>query len=165
MRSALFGKSDYFMRIKRKPAQEDLYQKVIRNELSDEEIENCGQPLWIREALREIKTRGGLTQWQCVDKVIEEAEAAQARAANQTYPVYEWTAPMMEVTPEKGMSLEVFPGNLMLVDRPRGQVKIDYSLLTLSPAKIDALLGNAKYICDSTDTGFVELVGSRKQRI
>lgn len=164
MRSALFGKSDFFLRIKRKPAQEDLYQKVIRGELSDEEIANCGQPLWVREALTEIKQRGGKTQWQCVDEVIAQAEAAQVKASQQVYPVYEWTRGTHLVVPPKGFDLEILTGEWFLVDRPRGQVKVDYTLLNLEPAIIDELVAAGKYLGSFTDPDFIENVTLRKKR-
>ena len=163
MRSHLFGKSDYFLRIKRKPAQELLYQRVVAGELTDDDIESCGQPLWVREALHEIKARGGKTQWQTVDAVIAATEAAQAEAAKQLYPVYQWILPMEEIIPSKGMSVEIETGDFILIDRLRGQMKVDYSLLTLEPAKMESIAMRSEFKRLATDPDFVAMVGLRKQ--
>lgn len=163
MRSSLYGKSDYFLRIKRKPAQEELYQKVIAGNLSDEEIENCGQPLWVREALAEIKTRGGKTQWQVVDEVIAEAEAAQARAALQEYSVYEWTKPNELIVPPKGFDYEIEPGNAFLADPLRAQVKIEYTVLTISHARMKEMIEASTFLGRFTDLGYVGLLDARRK--
>lgn len=163
MRSTLFGKSDYFMRIKRKPAQEELYQKAITNTLSDEDIENCGQPLWIREALREIKIRGGKTQWQTVDQVIAEAELAQAQAALQEYSCYEWIQPAQLIVPAKGFDCEIEPGDAFLVDPLRGQVKIEYTVLNISHVKMKEMSEVSKLLGRFTDSGFVGLLTQRRK--
>lgn len=163
MRSALFGKGDYFKRIKRKPAQELLYQRAIAMELTDEEIETCGQPLWIREALRDIVARGGQTQREMIDKLIAQTEEDQRRAAAQTYPVWVWRGENQTIVPTRGFDLEIETGNFVLIDRARGQVKIDYSLLNLDDAKIQAIESRCEFVGTYTDPGFLELVGSRKQ--
>jgi hypothetical protein len=164
MRSHIYGKSDYFLRIKRKPAQEDLYQRVVAGNLTDEEIENCGQPLWVREALAEIKLRGGKTQWETINALIADTESAQEIAKNQTYPVYEWTAESFLIVPQKGFDLEVLTGEWILVDRRRNQVKVDYTLLNVDSAIIETLIGKSpNYLGEFTEVAFITSVGKRKQ--
>lgn len=163
MRSSLYGKSDYFLRIKRKPVQEELYQKVISGNLTDEEIENCGQPLWVREALTEIKTRGGKTQWQVVDQVIARTEAAQAMAALQEYSVYEWKKANELIVPPKGFDYEIEPGNLFLADPIRAQVKIEYTVLNISHVKMQEMIDASVFLGRYTDPGYVELLTMRRK--
>jgi len=162
MRSALYQKTDFLARMKRKPAQDLLYQKAISQTLTAEDIENSGQPLWFRTALYEMMERDGQTHRQVIDQIVAQTEAAQLAASLQTYPIYQWTSNMYEIVPEKGMSIEVETGDYILIDRRINHVKIEYSLLQVNPAIIDFIEQNASFVCDQTDPMFIEMVAQKR---
>jgi len=156
-------KTDFFLRIKRKPAQEELLQKVRAGELTEQQIEECGQPLWVREALTNILLRGGQSSNEAVMEEVARREAIQAANARQTYPQYEWIGPTMELKPKRGFSYEVQPGEYVLADVGRGQIKIDYTLIIADTDLFAAIAPHLKYREDVTDPGHVNSVGLRKQ--
>lgn len=156
-RSNLYGKTDYFLRIKHKPAQKELLEKARAGTLSREEIEKSGQALWIREALFDLISRDGHSQTEQINEFADRVEAAQAAAREQKYPCYRWLKPERRVKPDRGFDLEILQGEMILIDRPRGQAKVQYSLLVMNSAKLDALAAEATYVGEFTDYEYIEL--------
>lgn len=162
MRSSLYQKTDFLARMKRKPAQELLYQKAVSQTLTAEEIESSGQPLWFRTALYEMIQRDGQTHQQVINSIVERVEAAQLEASLRTYPIHQWVSSQQEIIPDKGMSVEVEPGDFILIDRQSNHVKIEYSLLQVNPAIIDFIEQNTSFVCDRTDPMFIEMVAQKR---
>lgn len=73
MRSSIYSQTEFFKRMKKKPA----LQKILDNleDMDVEEIEQCSQPLWIREELKKLKEserpEGYLTPEEIADLMMQ----------------------------------------------------------------------------------------------
>lgn len=157
MRSYL-SKEEFFVKMKRKPAQEQLYQKALNGTLTEEEISSSGQNYWIQDVLRDLVKRKGLTKSQLADKL---ADMLVVSYEIKLFPVYVWNHSDFTIIPEKGFSLDISKGQHMLIDKDQLQVKIDFSIMTLNSAQIEQLISNSLLVGDFSDRDFIELVGQR----
>lgn len=153
---------EFFMRCNRKPAQQDLLDRIT--ELSPEDIDNCGQPLWVRKALHELAKRGGKTASVTATAIADQMQENHKQNMIPTFPVYRWTKETILIKQEKGMSYDLEPGELVLVDTASGEIKIDYSVLKPDHAIIGEIMNNSDIIGMMTDREFIEYVAQDKQR-
>lgn len=153
---------EFFLKCKRKPKQQELLDRI--ETLTQEDIDNSGQPQWVRKALTELKKRNGITARQSAEVLAQQMQDSHMQAPDPTFPVYRWTRAPIEVKPQKGMSLEILPRELMLVDTNRNEIKIDYSILSLTYAKIQEITSQAEIVGMMTHRQFIEFVAQDKQR-
>ena len=95
---------EFFIAMKKKPAQQALYDNV--KNLSYEEIEKCGQPLWIRNALKKLKD-GYMNADQIADLMEVEIEEIE-------YPVFRYKGPNHDLKLKNG-TVEISTNDLILV--------------------------------------------------
>lgn len=168
MRTSMMSKSDYFLRIKHKPAQKLLLDKAKSGNLTEEDIEGCGQPLWVRQALLELIENGGVTNSQratsAANAIADAMQAASKVLPAPKFPVFEWVGPEMLIKPQRGFSYDIQTGDYFLVDIKAHQVKVNYSVLSLSSSQISSMLNVGKFIGDYTDLEYVNILGLHKQR-
>lgn len=159
MRSGL-SKVDFFLKCKRKPAQQDLLDRI--ETLSQEDIETCGQPLWVREALTELKKRGGKSQSQSIEAIADRMQANTPQVAAPTHDIFKWTGPEVDIKPQRGMGITLMHGDIYLYDAQTSEVKIDYNIIQVNHATIQMLLGNSTYMAHLTDREYIEFVSQNK---
>ncbi|MNV59842.1 hypothetical protein D3C71_1522870 [compost metagenome] len=99
-----------------------------------------------------------------VDQVVAQAEAAQAIAALQEYSVYEWKLPNEIIKPAgKGFDVEIETGDAFLADPIRAQVKIEYTVLNITHARMKEMIDVSVFLGRFTDPGFVGLLTQRRK--
>lgn len=159
MRSGL-SKVDFFLKCNRKPAQQDLLDRLDTLTLDD--IEACGQPLWVREALSELKKRGGKSQSQTIEAIADAMEAATPIVSTPTYSVFKWNGPEIDIKPAKGMGIVVEPNDIFLFEPETGSIKIGYNMVQVNHATIQMLLGNSSYQTNLSHRDYIEYVAQNK---
>jgi DNA helicase TIP49 (TBP-interacting protein) len=163
MRSAIYGKAEFFVRMNRKPAQEILYQKVLKDELTDDEIEKCGQAKWVREALFELKTRHGKTQSQVALELANNAVTVKFREN----PVYLYTGPQVTIRSKSNsklnitMDYELNTNSYILMDEKAEQIKTKDSLLQVTIHDINKLKNSSTFVNMMSDMDFVTFINRK----
>jgi hypothetical protein len=155
------GSLEFFIKMKHKPAQKDLLDRVAS--LTDEEIENCGQPAWIRKHLRTLRDRKGLTTNQSAAAIANLMQSNHIQLPDPKFAILEWTEPDIIVKPDgRGMAYDLQTGNIFLADTKAAQLKIEYSVLNVSSVRIQEFIKRSKIIGMMTDREYIEEVGRRK---
>ena len=129
MRSRL-SKADFFEQMKKSPKQQQLLDSI--KSLTEEDIESCGEPYWIRKALVGIQSK------RRAMALAIHMRATYVPPADKTYTVYEWTGPTYTFAPKGHLSLDIEPGNLFYFIAP-DVVKVNNFILNLD-AGFDSIL-------------------------
>lgn len=157
------GSIEFFKKMKLKPAQKDLLDRVTT--LTDDEIENCGQPAWIRKHLRTLRDLNGLTPAEHVSRIANQMQANHVDRPPPSFPVFEWISPEENIKPDgRGFDLDIRTGDLFLADPGANQMKIDYSVLPIRSARIQTYTSRSRFVGMMTDRDYIEELGRRKQR-
>lgn len=95
---------DFFLAMKKKPAQQKLFDNI--DSLSDDDIDRCGQPLWIRDVLKKLK--GGYIN---VDQI---ADLMEVSIDEIEYPVFRYKGNTHELKLKNG-TVEISHNDLILI--------------------------------------------------
>lgn len=163
MRSGM-SKEDFFLKCNRKPAQELLYQKVLAGTLTIKEIETCGQPLWVRQALTKLLETNGLSKEEYNKRQLAELDliVPEQKLIRHTFPVYTWNSSDYEIIPEKGFSTTIRNDSLILIDIEQLQIKVDFTVSSVTLNQIKYIINNGTLLGFFTDADFIEEVGKRR---
>ncbi len=133
MRSRL-SKADFFIQMRKSDRQQELYDNVDNLTLDD--IEQCGEPYWIRKALEGIQAKRRAMAFAAG------LRAQHIPVAEKTYTVYEWTSPTKTFAPKGHFSIDVDRGNwFYFIDS--NMVKVNNFILVLEPGFESILLKNS----------------------
>jgi hypothetical protein len=158
-RSVIHNQDVFFQRMKKKPA----LQAILDN-LSAYTVEDLNslpdQPLWIREALVKLHSRGGRTSAEVAEQIADAMQAASAPTVpSPSREVREWRG--ADTFLGGGLSgdfaFEIQQGDLILLLPPRMDVregrtavhyeaKVAYSVIKLDASQWPVLLSNSTLV-------------------
>lgn len=79
MRSEVHSPTEFFKRMKKKPALQAIIDNL--DQMTEKDIDNCGQPLWIRKELKKLKEpcrpAGYLTPEEIADIMMQSGESGK----------------------------------------------------------------------------------------
>lgn len=153
---------DFFMKMKKKPPLQELYDNL--ENLTETEIENSGQPLWIREVLTSLQREGIPTEpdMDLIGAMADRMEA-QGNPIVPTFPVFQWNHGDLWIKPQTSrLEIQLVKGDNVLCDVNERLIKIEYISVSVDHATIVRIMRDARYLGLMSDRQYIEYVSSNR---
>lgn len=150
MRS-LYSKDELLIAVaKKKPRLQDLIDQV--GKMTDQEIDEISEPLWIKEALKTLKTSNGVGQKQRLQSIMNSTIESENLARDLPPPIYEvriWDGDPTfiggpsTISRVNSFQIEIVPGDPILI-LDDYQIKVQDSVISSGYWERTAILYNSK---------------------
>ena len=164
MRSS-YSKDELLLAVaKKKPRLQSLIDDL--ENLNDHEIDQLSESNWIKEALKILKSSGGVGQKERIHNVVQRTIEAEQRSKNLPPPTYEvriWDGPPTFIgipsttSRVSSFQIEIENGDPLLILDDH-QIKVQDSVISSGPWERMALLHNSKPVSYMTLENYRGLV-------
>lgn len=150
MRSAMYSKADFLLKMKhKKPALQailDNFDSYTKEQLRD----MPGQPLWVREALLELYKRGELilsaAKAEKIADAMEVPEGYGDNSKNRSFEVRRWTGTpdFIGVGSQANFQIQVEADDLLCILDEESAVRINSTLVYINSHDLQKIMYNSE---------------------